>query len=112
MADDKEAGRRASLGVVRDGEKKASKNESGGNTASDGSTEAAKAAVVEQIAVLKEDVARLKESLGALAESGGHYAVSQASTLREEVRATVVANPLSALFGAAFLGYLLGLRRR
>ncbi|MBD9374275.1 hypothetical protein IB238_16765 [Rhizobium sp. ARZ01] len=118
MANDKETGengRRASIGVVRGSDKKASKTDTDvpeRTPVEEQDAEAAKAAIVEQIALLKEEVARLKASLGVLAESSGQYAVSQVNSLRDDVRAAVVANPLSAVLCASLVGYLFGLRRR
>lgn len=116
MTDEKETSRRASLDVVRGSDKKVGKpatNEAPESlSAKEMDPEVAKAAITEQIALLKEEVANLRETLGILAESSGRYAVSQVNSLRDDVRAGVAANPLSALLCAALVGYLLGLRRR
>lgn len=114
MADDKQTTRRAALGVVGS-DKKSGKplDEMADVLSADAvEAEAAKAAIAEQVAVLKEEVARLRETLGVIAESGSQYAVSRVNSAREDVRVAVAANPLTAIFGAALVGYLLGLRRR
>lgn len=114
MADEKQTGRRAPLGVVDVGEKKTRKpgDELSGVSPDANDSELAKATINEQIAALKEEVARMKESLGTIAESSGQYAVSQVNSLREEVRGAVTANPIGALLCAGLVGYLMGLRRR
>ena len=114
MVDEKQPPRRASLGVVAGDKKTGKVIEDAADTlsADAADAEAAKAAISEQVAILKEEVARLRESLGVIAESSGQYAVSRVNSVREEVRVAVAANPLGALFGAALVGYLLGLRRR
>lgn len=101
MADEKSTGKRA-LGVV----------ESGDSISGDAKTAAAEATVNEQIEALKTEISRLKESAGLIAEGTGQLAVAKAESLREEARRTVQANPLAALAGAAFVGYLFGLRHR
>lgn len=108
MTDENKTNPRAPLDVVR------GRNKATGvtGTTEDADAEAAKAEIAEQIELLKEEVARLRESLGILAARSGRYAVSQVNSLREDVRAGVAANPLSALLCAAFVGYLFGLRRR
>ncbi|MCD2184028.1 hypothetical protein [Rhizobium sp. GN54] len=114
MVDEKQPPRRASLGVIG-GDRKTGKTLEGAAealSADAADAEAAKAAIAEQVAVLKEEVARLRESLGVIAESSGQYAVSRVNSVREDVRVAVAANPLGALFGAALVGYLFGLRRR
>lgn len=101
MADEKSTGKRA-LGVV----------ESGDSISEEAKTAAAEATVNEQIEALKAEIGRLKESAGLIAEGTGQLAVAKAESLREEARRTVQANPLAALAGAAFVGYLCGLRHR
>lgn len=108
MTDEKETSPRAPLDVVH-GRNKTTKI---AGTTEDVDPEAAKAEIAEQIELLKEEVDRLRESLGILATRSGRYAVSQVNSLREDVRAGIAANPLSALLCAAFVGYLFGLRRR
>ncbi|MFC3076222.1 hypothetical protein [Shinella pollutisoli] len=102
MADEKIPGKKTSLGIVETGEK----------VAEDARQAAAEATVSEQIEALKAEIGRLKESAGLLAEGTGQLAITQVQSLREELRQTVVANPLAALAGAAFIGYLCGLRHR
>lgn len=102
MADEKGTGKKASLGIVEAGE----------NIADEARQVTADAAVSEQIAALKAEIGRLKESAGLVAESTGQLAVAQVQSLREEVRQVVMANPLATLAGAAFIGYLCGLRHR
>ena len=109
MTDEKDTGRRARPDVLG-GDTPPTNEGAGILSAQD--PEAAKAALTEQMGLLKEEVAELRETLGVLAESSGRYAVSQVNSLREDVRAAIAANPLSALVCAALFGYLLGLRRR
>lgn len=101
MADEKSTGKRT-LGVV----------EGRDNISEDARAAAAEATVNEQIEALKTEISRLKESAGLIAESTGQLAVAKAESLRDEVRQTIQANPLAALAGAAFIGYLFGLRHR
>ncbi|WP_411034878.1 hypothetical protein [Shinella sp. BYT-45] len=101
MADEKSTGKRT-LGVV----------EGRDSTSEEARAAAAEATVNEQIEVLKAEISRLKESAGLIAEGTGQLAVAKAESLREELRQTVQANPLATLAGAAFIGYLFGLRHR
>ncbi|CAK7259480.1 hypothetical protein KYK30_13170 [Shinella yambaruensis] len=101
MADEKSTGKRT-LGVV----------EGRDNISEDARAAAAEATVNEQIEALKTEISRLKESAGLIAEGTGQLAVAKAESLRDEVRQTIQANPLAALAGAAFIGYLFGLRHR
>jgi len=101
MADEKSTGKRT-LGVV----------EGRDSISEEARTAAAEATVTEQIEALKAEISRLKESAGLIAESTGQLAVAKAESLREEARQTIQANPLAALAGAAFIGYLFGLRHR
>lgn len=101
MADEKSTGKRT-LGVV----------EGRDNISEDARTAAAEATVNEQIQALKTEISRLKESAGLIAEGTGQLAAAKAESLRDEVRQTIQANPLAALAGAAFVGYLFGLRHR
>ena len=101
MADEKSTGKRT-LGV---GEGRDSISE-------DARAAAAEATVNEQIEALKAEISRLKESAGLIAEGTGQLAVAKAESVRDEVRQTIQANPLAALAGAAFIGYLFGLRHR
>ncbi|PTM97355.1 hypothetical protein [Mycoplana dimorpha] len=118
MADEKESSLRTPLGVVGDGKPAKSGKDMISETAATGAemeapdAEAAKEAIAEQVAALKDEVAQLRATLGLLAESSSQYAVSQVNSLREDVRATVVANPFTALIGAALVGYVCGLRGR
>lgn len=113
MAEEKQPGRRAPLGVVETSKNsdKTVEDNLGAYTA-DANAEAAKAAITEQLEILKAEVAQLRDTLGLIAENTGQYAVSRVNSVREEVRVAVAANPLGALFGAALVGYLFGLRRR
>lgn len=101
MADEKSTGKRT-LGVV----------EGRDSISEDARAAAAEATVNEQIEALKAEITRLKESAGLIAEGTGQLAVAKAESLRDEVRQTIQANPLAALAGAAFIGYLFGLRHR
>ena len=101
MADEKSTGKRT-LGVV----------EGGDSVSQEAKAAAAEATVNEQIEALKTEISRLKESAGLIAEGTGQIAVAKAESLREEARRTIQANPLAALAGAAFIGYLCGLRHR
>lgn len=101
MADDKSTGKRT-LGVV----------EGRDSISEEAKAAAAEATVNEQIEALKAEISRLKESAGLIAEGTGQLAVAKAESLREEARRTIQANPLAALTGAAFIGYLFGLRHR
>jgi hypothetical protein len=101
MADEKSTGKRT-LGVV----------EGRDSISEDARAAAAEATVNEQIEALKAEISRLKESAGLIAEGTGQLAVAKAESLRDEVRQTIQANPLAALAGAAFIGYLFGLRHR
>jgi hypothetical protein len=101
MADEKSTGKRT-LGVV----------EVRDSISEDARAAAAEATVTEQIEALKAEISRLKESAGLIAEGTGQLAVAKAESLRDEVRQTIQANPLAALAGAAFIGYLFGLRHR
>lgn len=101
MADEKSTGKRT-LGVV----------EGRDSISEDARAAAAEATVNEQIEALKAEISRLKESAGLIAEGTGQLAVAKAESLRDEVRNTIQANPLAALAGAAFIGYLFGLRHR
>lgn len=101
MADDKSTGKRT-LGVV----------EGRDSISEEAKAAAAEATVNEQIEALKAEISRLKESAGLIAEGTGQLAVAKAESLREEARRTIQANPLAALAGAAFIGYLFGLRHR
>ncbi|MEW9613071.1 hypothetical protein AB3G45_04355 [Shinella sp. S4-D37] len=100
MADEKSTGKRT-LGVVE-----------GRDSISEDASVAAEATVSEQIEALKTEISRLKESAGLIAEGTGQLAVAKAESVRDEVRQTIQANPLAALAGAAFIGYLFGLRHR
>lgn len=102
MAEDKTTGNKSPLGVVETGER----------IAQNARQASAEATVSEQIEALKAEIGRLKESAGLLAEGTGQLAMTQVQSLREELRQTVTANPLAALAGAAFIGYLCGLRHR
>jgi hypothetical protein len=101
MADEKSTGKRT-LGVV----------EGRDSISEDARAAAAEATVNEQIEALKAEISRLKESAGLIAEGTGQLAVAKAESVRDEVRQTIQANPLAALAGAAFIGYLFGLRHR
>ena len=101
MADEKSTGKRT-LGVV----------DGGDSISQEARAAAAEATVSEQIDALKTEIARLKESAGLIAEGTGNLAVAKAESLREEMRRTIQANPLATLAGAAFVGYLFGLRHR
>ena len=101
MADEKSTGKRT-LGVV----------EGRDSISEEARTAAAEATVTEQIEALKAEISRLRESAGLIAEGTGQIAVAKAESLREEARRTIQANPLAALAGAAFVGYLCGLRHR
>ena len=101
MADEKSTGKRT-LGVV----------EGRDNISEEARAAAAEATVSEQIEALKSEISRLKESAGLIAEGTGQLAVAKAESVRDEVRQTIQANPLAALAGAAFIGYLFGLRHR
>ncbi|QRI61542.1 hypothetical protein JQ506_01180 (plasmid) [Shinella sp. PSBB067] len=101
MADEKSTGKRT-LGVV----------EGRDSISEEAKTAAAEATVNEQIEALKTEISRLKESAGLIAEGTGQLAVAKAESLREELRQTIQANPLATLAGAAFIGYLCGLRHR
>ncbi|MFD1329902.1 hypothetical protein [Mycoplana ramosa] len=112
MMDEKETSPRAPLGVVHGADENTPDTGTTPLTEEAADAEAAKADIAEQIARLKEEMIVLRETLGVLATRSGHYAVSQVNSLRGELRAGVAANPISALFCAALVGYLLGLRRR
>jgi hypothetical protein len=101
MADEKSTGKRT-LGVV----------ESGDSISEEARAAAAEATVTEQIEALKTEISRLKESAGLIAEGTGQLAVAKAESLREDIRQTIQANPIATLAGAAFIGYLFGLRHR
>ncbi len=101
MADEKSTGKRT-LGVV----------EGRDSISEEAKAAAAEATVDEQIEALKAEISRLKESAGLIAEGTGQLAAAKAESLREEARRTIQANPLAALAGAAFIGYLCGLRHR
>ena len=101
MADEKSTGKRT-LGVV----------EGRDSISEEAKAAAAEATINEQIEALKAEISRLKESAGLIAEGTGQIAVAKAESLREEARRTIQANPLAALAGAAFIGYLFGLRHR
>ena len=101
MADEKSTGKRT-LGVV----------ESCDSISEEARAAAAEATVCEQIEVLKAEISRLKETAGLIAEGTGQLAVAKAESLREDIRQTIQANPLATLAGAAFIGYLFGLRHR
>ena len=101
MADEKSTGKRT-LGVV----------EGRDSISEDARAAAAEATVNEQIEALKAEISRLKESAGLIAEGTGQLAVAKVESVRDEVRQTIQANPLAALAGAAFIGYLFGLRHR
>lgn len=104
MADEKRTGKSTPLGIVEGGDKVTED--------ASRSTASAEATVSEQIEVLRAEIGRLKESAGLLAEGTGQLAMAQVQSLREEMRQTVKANPLATLAGAAFIGYLFGLRHR
>lgn len=101
MVDEKSTGKRT-LGVV----------EGRDSVSEEARVAAAEATVSEQIDALKSEISRLKESAGLVAEGTGHLAVAKAESLREDLRQTIQANPLATLAGAAFIGYLFGLRHR
>jgi hypothetical protein len=101
MADEKSTGKRT-LGVV----------EGRDSISEEAKAAAAEATINEQIEALKAEISRLKESAGLIAEGTGQIAVAKAESLREEARRTIQANPLATLAGAAFIGYLFGLRHR
>ena len=101
MADEKSTGKRT-LGVV----------EGRDSISEEAKAAAAEATINEQIEALKAEISRLRESAGLIAEGTGQIAVAKAESLREEARRTIQANPLAALAGAAFIGYLFGLRHR
>lgn len=103
MAEEKSTGKRASLGVVEEGDKIAEKA---------AQAVSGEPSVSEQIEVLRAEISRLKESAGLVAEGTGQLAIAQVQSLREELRQAVKTNPLAALAGAAFIGYLFGLRHR
>ncbi|MCP8895230.1 hypothetical protein KYK29_09820 [Shinella daejeonensis] len=100
MADEKSTGEKQPLGLAEG----ANGNEAGKADA--------EAAVREQLEALKAEMIRLKETAGLLAEGTGQLAVAQARSLRQDLREAVQANPLATLAGAAFIGYLFGLRHR
>ena len=101
MADEKSTGKRT-LGVVEGRE----------SISEEARVAAAEISVGEQIEALKTEISRLKESAGLIAEGTGQLAVVKAESLREDLRQTIQANPLATLAGAAFIGYLFGLRHR
>ena len=101
MADEKSTGKRT-LGVV----------EGRDSISEEARAAEAEASINEQIEVLKTEISRLKESAGLIAEGTGQLAVAKAESLREDLRQTIQANPLATLAGAAFIGYLFGLRHR
>ncbi|MFC6445623.1 hypothetical protein [Shinella zoogloeoides] len=101
MADEKSTGKRT-LGVV----------EGRDSISEEAKAAAAEATINEQIEALKAEISRLRESAGLIAEGTGQIAVAKAESLREEARRTIQANPLVTLAGAAFIGYLFGLRHR
>ena len=101
MADEKSTGKRT-LGVV----------EGRDSIPEDANVAAAEASVSEQIDALKAEISRMKESAGLVAEGTGQLAIAKAESLREDLRQTIQANPLATLAGAAFIGYLFGLRHR
>ncbi|WP_242224789.1 hypothetical protein [Shinella zoogloeoides] len=101
MADEKSTGKRT-LGVV----------EGRDSISQEAKAAEAEATINEQIEALKAEIGRMKESAGLIAEGTGQIAVAKAESLREEARRTIQANPLAALAGAAFIGYLFGLRHR
>ena len=101
MADEKSTGKRT-LGVV----------EGRDSISEEAKAAAAEATINEQIEALKAEISRLRESAGLIAEGTGQIAVAKAESLRAEARRTIQANPLATLAGAAFIGYLFGLRHR
>ena len=101
MADEKSTGKRT-LGVV----------EGRDSISEEAKAAAAEATINEQIEALKAEISRLRESAGLIAEGTGQIAVAKAESLRAEARRTIHANPLATLAGAAFIGYLFGLRHR
>lgn len=101
MVDEKSPGKRT-LGVV----------EGRDSISEEARVAEAEATVSEQIEALKSEISRLKESAGLIAEGTGQLAVAKAESLREDLRQTIQANPLATLAGAAFIGYLCGLRHR
>jgi F0F1-type ATP synthase membrane subunit b/b' len=101
MADEKSTGKRT-LGVV----------EGIDSISEEARTAAAEADISAQIEALKTEISRMKESAGLIAESTGQLAVAKAESLRDDLRQTIQANPLATLAGAAFIGYLFGLRHR
>ena len=101
MADEKSTGKRT-LGVV----------EGRDSISQEAKAAEAEATINEQIEALKAEIGRMKESAGLIAEGTGQIAVAKAESLREEARRTIQANPLATLAGAAFIGYLFGLRHR
>ena len=101
MADEKSTGKRTLGGV-----------EGRDSISEEAKAAAAEATINEQIEALKAEISRLKESAGLIAEGTGQIAVAKAESLREEARRTIQANPLATLAGAAFIGYLFGLRHR
>ena len=104
MADDKNPAK-PSLGVVRGSERAAGKE---ADMAVDVDNDVS---VNEQLETLRTELHNLRVSAGLVAEGTGQLALSQAMTLRDEAEDLVISNPFTALLGAAFVGYLFGLRR-
>lgn len=111
MADDNKTGK-PSLGVVRPDEKSQAASETKASSPTDVDAAAAEANVREQLEALRAEIGRLKESAGLLAEGTGQLALAKVNSVRDDVEELVVANPFTALLGAAFVGYLFGLRHR
>lgn len=106
MADEKNPAKRP-LGVVPAGERVAAGKEDDVSI-----RDTSDVPVNEQIDALRSELARLRESAGLVAEGTGQLALSQARSVRDDVEELVVTNPFTALLGAAFVGYLFGLRHR
>ena len=104
MADDKNPAK-PSLGVVRGSERAAGKE---ADMAVDVDNDVS---VNEQLETLRAELHNIRVSAGLVAEGTGQLALSQARTLRDEAEDLVISNPFTALLGAAFVGYLFGLRR-
>lgn len=106
MADEKNPAK-PSLGVVPAGQRAAAGKEDDVSV-----RDMSDVPVNEQIEALKTELARLRETAGLVAEGTGQLALSQARSMRDDVEELIVTNPFTALLGAAFVGYLFGLRHR